>query len=309
MIDVEQTLKRVILTRVEPDRRELGRGAYGRVFTVKYRGIVYAAKEIHSILVEGVGEEEKQAIKKSFLRECYQCSTLHHENIVQFIGICYLRKNSYVPVMMMELMDRSLTSFINDKPKVDVKAKIPILLDVSRGLTYLHTRDPPIIHRDLSPNNVMLTNKLIAKIGDLGVAKVIQADNKQTKSKLTTNPGTTDFMPPESGVDNPNYGTALDIFSFGGITLFVVSGEWPTPTALTEFDPKTRSVRGFTEVERRQQFLDKLVGVAEELKPLTEKCLDNDPKMRPNINAVSEVLGLLYGEIKIRFMQMPQVCV
>ena len=62
MSDVEQTLKRVTLTGVKPDGRELGRGAYAKVFTVKYGRNLYAAKEIHSILVE-VEEKQKQSVK------------------------------------------------------------------------------------------------------------------------------------------------------------------------------------------------------------------------------------------------------
>ena len=296
MDGIQEKLKHLTVTDTdrEFDGKELGRGAYAKVFTIKYRGAVYAAKEIYQILVEGVEEEQKQAIKNNFMRECYQCSNLQHENIVQFIGICYLRNDSYLPVMIMELMDHSLTSFIRDKPEVDIKVKLSILLNVSRGLTYLHSRDPPIIHRDLSPNNVMLTDKLVAKIGDLGVAKLIQTDSKHTKNKMTKAPGTTDFMPPESLTDNPAYDTSLDIFSFGGVTLFIMGGEWPTPIAPIEFDPKTRAVRGFTEVERRQHHLCMMVGEAGELRSLVEKCLDNDPATRPTAITLSASIKVLY---------------
>jgi len=75
----------------------------------------------------------------------------------------------------------------------------------------------------------MLTSKLVAKIGDLGVAKVIRADRTQTKSRLTTAPGCLDFMPPETFVANPEYGFPVDVFSFGGIALHVFSEEWPSP--------------------------------------------------------------------------------
>jgi len=60
------------------DREELGRGAYGRVYAVNYHGTVCAAKEIHSILVEEVGEVEMRRTVESFMRECHQCSTLRH---------------------------------------------------------------------------------------------------------------------------------------------------------------------------------------------------------------------------------------
>ena len=73
--------------------------------------------------------------------------------------------------------------------------KLSMLLDVSRGLWYLHTHHPPIVHRDLSPNNILLTSQFVAKISDLGVAKVIQADSENI---MTRAPGTVDFMPPEA---------------------------------------------------------------------------------------------------------------
>ena len=55
--------------KIESVGEEIGRGAYGRVFTVKYCGWICAAKEIHSILLEGVGLQEQRSIKEGFLRE------------------------------------------------------------------------------------------------------------------------------------------------------------------------------------------------------------------------------------------------
>jgi len=216
------------LTGVEYVGQELGRGAYGLVYSVKYRGCLCAAKEIHQILTEGVNEEEKQAIKSSFIRECHHCSIIRHPNIVQFMGVWYSTEQSDLPIMVMELMEQSLSSFIEkNATKISIETKISILHDVSLGLSYLHARDPPVVHRDLSSNNVMLTGKLVAKVGDLGVAKVIRADRTQTK--LTTAPGTADFMPPETFVANPEYGFPVDVFSFAGIALHVFSEEWPSP--------------------------------------------------------------------------------
>ena len=261
---------------------ELGRGSYGRVFTLRYMGIRYAAKEIHAILYQGVGCEEQHKVKKSFYYECYHCSRLRHPNIVKFVGIYYPKDSEAalqpqcsikLPVMVMELMSCSLTAFIEKKvTTVDTTIKRSILLDVALGLNYLHTQKPPIIHRDLSPNNIMLSlhnSGCLAKIGDLGVAKVISADSKTTKSKLTSVPGTVAFMPPEALLDDAVYDISLDVFSFGGITLHVITEEWPTPGAPTQFDIVTRSTRGFNEIERRQQYLDKMNGnVANSLRPL-----------------------------------------
>ena len=74
-----EELNEVSLTGVVPIGQELGRGAYGRVFTVNYSGEVCAAKEIHPLLIdEGVSPEEREAIKRDFVRECLCCSTICH---------------------------------------------------------------------------------------------------------------------------------------------------------------------------------------------------------------------------------------
>ena len=166
---------------------ELGRGAYGRVYAVKYCQTICAAKEIHSILVEGVGQVEMQRTIESFMRECRQCSTLRHPNIIQFLGVYYPTggggaNRMRLPVMVMEMMADSLTSFVNKHEKIPVHIKYSIVHDVSLGLCYLHNHNPPIVHRDLSPNNVLLTVHHVAKISDLGVAKVIKADSRKTMS-------------------------------------------------------------------------------------------------------------------------------
>ena len=94
---------------------------------------------------------------------------------------------------------------------------------MAQGLWYLHAHHPPIVHRDLSPNNVLLTSQFVAKISDLGVAKVIQTDNKKKKTRA---PGIVDFMPPETLLESPEYEPPLNVFSYGGVNLLVVNQEW-----------------------------------------------------------------------------------
>ena len=67
--------------------KELGRGAYGKVFTVKYGGQLFAAKEIHANLLNSANKKEKDQVIKNFLQECHHCVNLRHPNIVQFIGV------------------------------------------------------------------------------------------------------------------------------------------------------------------------------------------------------------------------------
>ena len=270
--------------------QDLGRGAYGRVFKARYRGSLCAAKEIHSILIEAAyTTAERRRLQDSFIRECSHCSNLNHPNIVHFIGM-YHPSQQLFPVMIMELMDESLTTYA-EKPNISFKRRVSILYDVAEGLTYLHSCNPPVIHRDLSPNNVLLKHLPllpVAKIADLGVARIVNVDDKSSRSYQTKIPGTVDFMPLEAFGDKPKYGTSLDVFSYGGIMLYTVNGKWPRPTALANYDPVTRQVRGFSEVERRQEHLDKIKGEAEVLRPLVVACLDNDPVKRPSILELSE---------------------
>ena len=276
------------VTELEVD--ELGRGAYGRVYAVKYCQTVCAAKEIHSILVEGVGRVEMQRTIESFMKECRQCSTLRHPNVIQFLGVYYPTaacgaNRMRLPVMVMEMMADSLTSFVDKHKSIPIHIKYSIVHNVALGLCYLHNHDPPIVHRDLSPNNVLLTAHCVAKISDLGVAKVITADSRKTMTKA---PGTIDFMPPECLDDIPIYGPPMDVFSLAGIILHTFNQQWPRPSKNVKFDAMTRKRIALSEVERRQQYLDMMIGEAEVLRPLVEECLDDDPSLRPPITAICE---------------------
>ena len=65
-----------------------------------------------------------------------------------------------------------------------------MLADVVRGLLYLHTRSPPVVHRDLSARNVLLTSSLVAKISNLGNARIVNMQPGQLARTLTRVPGT-----------------------------------------------------------------------------------------------------------------------
>ena len=134
----------------------------------------------------------------------------------------------------------------------------------------------------------MLQASFQAKIGDLGVAKVIRPDKKS----LTKTPGTADFMPPEAISDTvlSEYGTSLDVFSFGAVMLHVATQEWPTPLAIKMYDKQKRKPTVLTEVERRQPYLDKITGATSDLKPLIMSCLDDDPSVRPSIVDLLEII-------------------
>ena len=82
------TWRHLVLPEVKSTGKEIGRGAYGRVFEVKYGTSLCAAKEVHPILLEYAQDDQRalQNIKDSFFNECHIWSLLEHPCIVQFIG-------------------------------------------------------------------------------------------------------------------------------------------------------------------------------------------------------------------------------
>ena len=268
---------------------ELGNGSYGKVYEVDYSGKLCAAKEVHSLLLQLASTEGAAKLKDDFLRECHLWSTLRHPSIVQFLGTYYPSTDeSGLPVMVLEKMQDSVTSLIEKHDNIPLLVKLSILHDVSLGLRYLHDHDPVVIHRDLSPNNILVTSHLEAKITDLGVAKAMMG--KGGTKTLTKTPGTGVFMPPEALDDKPVYGPPLDVFSFGGVILYVTSRQWPTPKSWSQIDPKTKKRILLSEVERRQQYIDMMSGSDADLKPLVTSCLEDDPESRPSVIDISERL-------------------
>ena len=269
----------------------LGNGAYGKVSEVNYSGKLCAAKEIHPLLLELGSEKGVDKLKDDFLQECDLWSKLRHPNIVLFLGVYYPSTDeSGLPVIIMEKMKHSVTSLIEKHENIPVMVKLSILHDVSLGLNYLHGQTPPIVHRDLSSNNILLSCYLEAKITDLGVAKVMMTGNNKT---MTKTPGTAVFMPPEALDDKPVYGPPLDVFSFSGVILHVTSKQWPTPRSWAQTDPTTGKRTLLSEVERRQQYIDMITGDDMDLKPSAISCLQDGASMRPSAMDVSERIKMI----------------
>ena len=215
-------------------------------------------------------------------------SSIRHPNIVTFLGIFFDGKSD-IPMLVMEFVPTSLRKYAEtNKPSADRRKGI--LLDVARGLSYLHGLDPPLIHRDLTSNNILLTDDLQAKIADLGGSKLL---NREAFQKMTNVPGNDSHMPPEARLlDQQAYmqqtdkAVKLDIFSFGNVMINLVTGEFPVAT----LDRDERGVRK-TEVQRRSHLLGKIQESSE--KDLIIRCLNNNPDYRP---ATDELVQYFDGE-------------
>ena len=216
-------------------------------------------------------------------------SKLCHENLVMFYGV-YYKPDLDLPILVMELVPTSLSKYLESEEMIPNHIKNSILFDVSEGLQYLHKQRPPIIHRDLTANNVLLTQEKRAKIADFGVSRYFKVESDRDYMRQTTCPGTMLYMPPESLTSDykatHEHFDKLDVFSFGVLILHVYTREWPVPTAAFDQNniPKT-------EVERRQHLLDKVDSAI--LKNLAIQCLDNQPQSRPHTYKIREKIEQL----------------
>lgn len=287
-------LSSFVVANVRLTGRELGRGAYGSVVEVEIPGTVCAAKKIHDELLEIGGSEDVQHMVEAFVRECRLMSTLRHPHVVQFIGICYLA-GSTLPSLVMERLDTSLHEMLESVPDLALTTKLSVLLDVARGLLYLHSQTPSIIHRDLTGRNVLLNySSLVAKITDMGVARIVNLQSDQLAATMTRGPGNIIYMPPEAVGLHSRYSTSLDIFSFGNLALFTLTQQFPNLLAATYIDPKSDKVIGRTEIERRSnefQLADSLLGSNNPLVELTRSCLQNRQTSRPTASQLVHQLA------------------
>ena len=173
-----------------------------------------AGKKLHETLID-VENEGVDRIVGKYLQECQLMASLRHPNITQFLGLCFL-PGTWLPLLVMEKLETSLDDLLEHMPSLPLSVKCSVLEDVASGLLYLHEGQPPVIHRDLTSKNILLTSFLAAKITDMGNSRIIDM------RPMTELPGTLVYMPPEALNDSQHYGTSLDIFSFGHLALFTI---------------------------------------------------------------------------------------
>ena len=187
---------------------------------VECQGSIYAAKKIHDTLLDQQNDGVDLIFQK-YQMECRLMTDLRHPNIVQFLGL-FFEGNSQTPLLVMEKLEMNLDDLLESVPDLSLLTKLSILGNIASGLVYLHSRPSPIIHRDLTATNVLLTDSLVAKISDLGNSRIPNMRPDQLVMMMSEVPGTAVYMPPEALQDDSQYGTHLDVFSFGHLSLYVM---------------------------------------------------------------------------------------
>ena len=136
-----------------------------------YKHISCAGKRLHEALID-VENEGADVMVCKYLQECQLMSSLRHPNITQFLGLCFL-PGTRLPLLVMELLETNLDDLLEHMPNLPLSLKRSVLEDVASGLLYLHETLSPVIHRDLTAKNVLLTSSLVAKITDMGNSRII----------------------------------------------------------------------------------------------------------------------------------------
>ena len=266
---------------VEGPGVEIGRGSYAVVEEYDFQGLSCVGKSIHENLYVSASPRERETMLRRFEAECEMLSRLRHPHIVQFLGI-HFNEGSPLPVLLMERLHSTLAACVEHHGKLPDECCYSVLRDVGVGLRYLHGHTPnPIVHRDLTANNVLLTSDMSAKISDLGVARILNLN--PARMTMTKCPGTPSYMPPEALVERPIYSTKMDIFAYGNLMTHVFSGRWPIPEEIFRANPSNpHDMTPLTEVQRREAYLND-IGDAHPLMGLMRECLSNNPTLRPNI--------------------------
>ena len=270
----------------------LGHGSYGAVYKAKCDQLPCAAKVLHPTIVDPSNHDPGAVrIMDRFSQECALLESIRHPNIVQYLAMT-LDPESRLPVLLMELLDESLTKMLERSPQsLAYYIQVDICHDVALAIAYLHSNN--IIHRDLSSNNVLIIAGRRAKVTDFGMSKLAGA--APTMTPLTMCPGTLAYMPPEALREPPRYTKKLDCFSEGVIMIQVCTRLWPEPGPRTQLVPDSRSPTGkidmpVLEPERRKNHID-LIDPNHALLPIAMECLKYEERERPSSEELCQRLA------------------
>jgi len=196
---------------------KIGEGGFADVFRGVYRENIVAIKKLKFKDESTSGGATALEAFSEFRREVWIMAGLNHFCLCGLVGFCI-----FPPLIVCEFVNfGDLYTFLHrekDDPKyqeITVALRMRMALDMAQGMRYLHTRDPPIIHRDLKSPNVLLSAvtsdaSVVCKIADFGLSQVLLAP---TAGRKVANPV---WLAPEVMLKQP-YGEKSDVYSFGVI--------------------------------------------------------------------------------------------
>ncbi|KAL3729163.1 hypothetical protein ACJRO7_033712 [Eucalyptus globulus] len=261
----------------------IGTGGFGSVYRAQLpNGKIMALKKLHRL------EAEDPSFDQSFRNEVKHLTKVRHRSIIKLHGFCLHKRCMF---LVYEYMERgSLFCALRDEVEaveLDWSKRLNIVWDMAHALSYLHHDcAQPIVHRDISSNNILLDNKLQAFLSDFGTARLIEPN---FSSNLTTNiPGTCGYIAPELAytfIINEK----CDVYSFGVVAMEILMGEHPGEII-------SMMSTQFKEDIMLHQLLDSRLPIPREnsitrsiilVVSLALACLSSDPKSRPTMKQVS----------------------
>lgn len=198
------------------DANQIGFGGYGKV----YRGVVPGGQ------VVAIKRAQKASMQGGleFKTEIELLSRVHHKNLVGLVGFCFEQGEQ---MLVYEFMPNgTLRDSLTGKSGIylDWKRRLRIALGSARGLTYLHElANPPIIHRDIKPTNILLDDHLTAKVADFGLSKLISDTEGHVSTQVK---GTMGYLDPEYYMTQ-QLTDKSDVYSFGVVMLELVTAKPP----------------------------------------------------------------------------------
>ncbi|KAJ6903905.1 MDIS1-interacting receptor like kinase 2-like [Populus alba x Populus x berolinensis] len=266
----------------------IGTGGYGVVYkAVLPSEQVLAVKKFHQT------PEVEMSSLKAFRSEIDVLMGIRHRNIVKLYGFCSHAKHSF---LVYEFVERgSLRKVLNDgeqAAKMDWDKRINLIKGVANALSYMHHDcSPPIIHRDISSNNVLLDSEYEPHVSDFGTARLLMPDS----SNWTSFAGTFGYTAPELAY-TMKVDEKCDVYSFGVLTLEVMMGKHPgdfISSLMLSASTSSSSPSGHNTILKdvldqhlpppKNELADGVAHVAK----LAFACLQTDPHYRPTMRQVS----------------------
>ncbi|KAJ3698731.1 hypothetical protein LUZ61_002436 [Rhynchospora tenuis] len=204
------------------DGLKIGEGGYGPVYKATLDHTLVAIKALRSDISTTQG-------LKQFQQELEVLTSIRHPNMVHLLGAC----PEYGCLVYEYMSNGSLEDRLacqSGTPPLPWQLRFKIACEIAAGLLFLHQQHPePLVHRDLKPANILLDHNLMAKISDVGLARLIPslpAGSNLTLYHMTAAAGTFCYIDPEyqkTGL----VGTKSDVYALGIIFLQLITGRGP----------------------------------------------------------------------------------
>ena len=198
---------------------KIGEGGYGPVFKCLLDHTPVAIKVLRPDAAQG---------RSQFQREVEVLSCIRHPNMVLLLGACPEYGCLVYEYMSNGSLDDCLFCRGNSHP-LSWQLRFKIAAEIGTGLLFLHqTKPEPIVHRDLKPGNILLDRNFVAKISDVGLARLVPPSvaDSVTQYHMTATAGTFCYIDPEYQ-QTGMLGVKSDIYSLGIIFLQILTGKPP----------------------------------------------------------------------------------